>query len=123
MTQGVQILRRPAVGVGPGGLVPSINREVRIVETFVATLDELSAKLGPDMAQCNGASYIVYRSSMSFPRAATWGQLLDHGGEPVSGDMMTVGNTGSGPDFTATSGAGYRLIADFSAAIPNASGR
>jgi len=46
------------------------------------------------------------------------GQLLDHGGEPVSGDMMTVGNTGSGPDFTATSGAGYRLIADFSAAIP-----
>jgi acyl-homoserine lactone acylase PvdQ len=32
--------------------------------------------------------------------------------------MVTVCNTGSAADFTAASGAGYRLIADISAAIP-----
>jgi penicillin amidase len=41
-------------------------------------------------------------------------QLLNHGGGPVKGDMITVCNTGSGPDWLATSGAGYRLIADLS---------
>jgi penicillin amidase len=40
------------------------------------------------------------------------GQLLNHGGGPVSGDMTTVCNTGSDPNWLATTGAGYRLIAD-----------
>ena len=33
---------------------------------------------------------------------------------PVRGDYVTVCNTGLAPDYTAPSGAGYRLIADFS---------
>jgi len=40
------------------------------------------------------------------------GQLLDHGGGPVKGDMTTVCNTGDGPEWLAMTGAGYRLIAD-----------
>ncbi|MBM4003088.1 MAG: penicillin acylase family protein [Planctomycetes bacterium] len=40
------------------------------------------------------------------------GTLLNHGGGPVRGDMLTVCNTGSGPDWLATTGAGYRMIAD-----------
>ena len=40
------------------------------------------------------------------------GQLLNHGGGPVKGDMTTVCNTGDGPEWLATTGASYRLIAD-----------
>lgn len=42
-------------------------------------------------------------------------QLLDHGGPAVPGDMITVGNTGSGPDWIANTGAGYRFVADLAA--------
>jgi len=40
------------------------------------------------------------------------GQLLNHGGGPVKGDMVTVCNTGSDPNWLATTGAGYRMICD-----------
>ena len=46
------------------------------------------------------------------------GQLLDHGGAGVRGDMTTVCNTGLGPDYLALSGAGYRLVADLSTTPP-----
>jgi penicillin G amidase len=36
----------------------------------------------------------------------------------VSGDMNTVGNTGSGPDWSATTGGGYRMIADLGSSPP-----
>jgi penicillin amidase len=42
------------------------------------------------------------------------GQLLDRGGVPVRGDYVTVCNTGLGPDYSAPTGAGYRMIADLS---------
>jgi penicillin amidase len=42
------------------------------------------------------------------------GQLLDIGGLPVRGDYVTVCNTGLAPDYSAPTGAGYRLIADLS---------
>jgi penicillin amidase len=40
------------------------------------------------------------------------GALLNHGDVPVNGDMTTVCNTGCDSLWLATSGAGYRLIAD-----------
>ena len=43
-------------------------------------------------------------------------QLLEHGG--VRGDMTTVCNTGCAPDYAATTGAGYRLIADLGISPP-----
>ena len=39
-------------------------------------------------------------------------QLLDRGGVPVRGDYVTVCNTGLAPDYSAPTGAGYRMIAD-----------
>ena len=44
-------------------------------------------------------------------------QLLNHGDVPVRGDMCTVCNTGSDPDWRATTGAGYRLIADLATQV------
>ena len=43
-------------------------------------------------------------------------ELLNYAGMGVRGDMQTVCNTGSGPDWTAATGAGYRMIADLSGA-------
>ncbi len=45
------------------------------------------------------------------------GQLLNHGDVPVKGDMTTVCNTGCDPNWLATTGAGYRLIADLSTTV------
>ena len=45
-------------------------------------------------------------------------ELLNHGGGGVRGDMMTVCNTGCGPDWTAATGAGYRMIADLQSSPP-----
>ncbi|MBQ12626.1 MAG: hypothetical protein CMJ45_13885 [Planctomyces sp.] len=39
-------------------------------------------------------------------------ELLDHGGAGVRGDMLSVGNTGLGPDWEAATGAGYRHVVD-----------
>jgi acyl-homoserine lactone acylase PvdQ len=46
---------------------------------------------------------------------------LDHGGAAVRGDMTTVCNTGGAPDWSATTGAGYRLIANLSVSPPKLS--
>jgi penicillin amidase len=46
------------------------------------------------------------------------GQLLDHGGLPVPGDVTTVCNTAAGGDLQTRTGAGYRLIADLSTSPP-----
>ncbi|MFN0017022.1 MAG: penicillin acylase family protein [Pirellulaceae bacterium] len=118
MAQGVQSSAGRLLASDLAGWFHRSNREARIVETFAATLDELATKLGPEMAQWQWGKLHRMPLKHVLSSRGDLGQLLDHGGEPVSGDMMTVGNTGSGPDFTATSGAGYRLIADFSAAIP-----
>jgi penicillin amidase len=40
------------------------------------------------------------------------GVLLDRGGVPVRGDHFTVCNSGEGPELTAPTGAGYRMVAD-----------
>ena len=45
-------------------------------------------------------------------------KLLDHGGAGVRGDMLTVCNTGGGPEWIAASGGGYRMIADLSSSPP-----
>lgn len=56
--------------------------------------------------QCPLVHWLAFRGDL--------GPLLNHGGGPVRGDMLTVCNTGSGPDWLATTGAGYRMIADLS---------
>ncbi len=118
MAQGVQSCASRLLAADPAGWFQKQDRRSRIVETFAATLDEIANKLGPDMATWHWGR--LHRLPLKHVLSARGDlrQLLDHGGAPVRGDMVTVCNTCSGPDFTAASGAGYRLIADFSAAIP-----
>lgn len=95
------------------------DRVARILAAFAAALDELECKFGHDMAAWGWGRLHRLPLRHVLSSRGDLGQLLDHGGEPVRGDMGTVCNTGCGVDFTATSGAGYRLIADFSTPIPS----
>lgn len=118
MAQGVQSCASRLLAADPAGWFQRSNRQSRILESIAATLDELTNKLGPDMTTWHWGRLHRMPLRHVLSSRGDLGQLLDHGGEPVRGDMVTVCNTGSAADFTAASGAGYRLIADFSAAIP-----
>ena len=41
-------------------------------------------------------------------------ELLNYAGMGVRGDMQSICNTGSGPDWTALTGGGFRMVADLS---------
>ena len=118
MAQGVPSCASRLLAADPAGWFERDDRVGSIVETFAATLDELAGKLGPDMITWHWGRLHRLPLRHVLSSRGDLGQLLDHGGEAVRGDMGTVCNTGGGPDFTANSGAGYRLIADFSATPP-----
>ena len=94
------------------GWFPDGERLPRIRRVFSDTLAYLTQRFGPDLSawQWGRLHRLPLRHVLS--NRGDLGQLLDHGGGPVKGDMTTVCNTGSGPDWLATSGAVYRLIAD-----------
>ena len=96
------------------GWFPDGHRIPRIRSVFSDTLDYLTQRLGPDMAgwQWGRLHRLPLKHVLSM--RGDLGQLLNHGGVPVNGDMVTVCNTGSDPNWLATTGAGYRLIADLS---------
>jgi penicillin G amidase len=89
-----------------------INRDALIRETFRGTLQRLAARFGDDSAQWTWGR--LHRLDLKHVLAARGdlGELLNHGGAGVRGDATTVCNTGRGPDFEATAGAGYRMICD-----------
>ena len=118
MAAGVQSCAGRLLAADAAGWFIRGDREPRIREAFEATLDLLTQRFGPDMSQWEWGQLHRLPLRHILSSRGDLGQLLDHGGTPVKGDMGTVCNTGSGPDWTATSGAGYRLIADFAAATP-----
>ena len=90
------------------------SRDDRVRKTFSETIAGLGDRFGTDLTDWTWSRLhrMPLRHVLS-PRGDL-GQLLDHGGAAVRGDMMTVCNTGSGPDWIAATGAGYRMIADLS---------
>ncbi|MDB5391910.1 MAG: penicillin amidase [Planctomycetaceae bacterium] len=94
-----------------GWLVPG-TRETGIRNVFLKTLAYLTERFGDDMTAWTWSRIHQIPLKHVLSTRGDLGQLLNHGGGPVKGDMITVCNTGSGPDWIANSGAGYRLIAD-----------
>jgi penicillin amidase len=88
------------------------QREPAILATFEVTLDELSRRLGADIASWTWGRVHTLTLHHVLSAVGDLGQLLDRGGVPVGGDFSTVGNTGLGPAYEAKTGAGYRLIAE-----------
>lgn len=83
-------------------------------QVFVETAQWLMDKLGPDWLDWSwGRLHRIEQKHLLSDRGDL-GKLLDRGGVAVRGDFQTVCNTGQGVDFSAPSGAGYRMIADLS---------
>ncbi len=94
------------------------DREQKILDTFRETIDYLAGRFGDDMNQWTWSQLHVMPLKHVLSGRGDLGELLDHGGDAVTGDYGTVCNTGSGADWTAASGAGFRMIADLSSNPP-----
>jgi penicillin amidase len=94
------------------------QRDPKINETFHNSLMLLTDRLGPEMSEWTWGRLHTMRLGHVLSTRGDLNDLLDHGGASVRGDMTTVCNTGAGPNWTATTGAGYRMIADLSSSPP-----
>lgn len=90
------------------------QRRQALAGAFMAALDFLDRTLGTDMQAWSWGRLHTLQQKHFLSGRGDLGALLDRGGVPVRGDYVTVCNTGLAPDYSAPTGAGYRLIADFS---------
>ena len=102
----------------PAGWFDSADRQQCIIEAFEEAVNVLSDRFGPDQQRWTWERLHRMPLKHVLSDRGDLSELLDHGGAGVRGDMVTVCNTGSGPDWSAASGAGYRLISDLSVQPP-----
>ena len=88
------------------------GREQAVLRAMSQTLDDLEARLGPDMTEWTwGAVHKVQLRHHLSGRGEIF-RALDRGGDPVRGNGVTVCNTGFDPNYLAAMGANYRINAD-----------
>ncbi|REJ86503.1 MAG: penicillin acylase family protein [Planctomycetota bacterium] len=91
-------------------------------ETIAAAIQQSIAMLtdrsGPEPAAWRWGDLHTMSRRHVLSSRGDLAELLNTGGEPVPGDVMTVGNTGMGPDWSAATGAGFRMICDLSQSPP-----
>ena len=88
------------------------DRTEAMRETFRAVLDELTTKLGPDMATWTWGRMHVLAQPHFLSNRGDLGQLLDLTGAPCGGDNATVNAGTMDANFASMIGAGYRMVAD-----------
>ena len=90
------------------------DRDKHVRVALEQALADLTQRLGPDLT--NWQWERLHRLKMNHVLAARGdlAALLNYAGMGVRGDMQTVCNTGSGLDWTAMTGGGFRMIADLS---------
>ena len=102
----------------PNGWFAPGRRDDAIVSAFRRTVEDLTARLGPDVSAWTWGRVHTIPLRHSLSGRGDLGALLDRGGDPVHGSGVTVCNTGYDPNYLAVIGANYRLIADLSADPP-----
>jgi penicillin G amidase len=102
--------------LGPGlGADPEAARTEILLTSLRAALDEIAAKLGPDMARWRWGD--LHHASL-VPAAATLAdeplqRRLSHGPTPLPGSAWTVwASTYRMADFAVTQGASFRMVVD-----------
>lgn len=118
MSRGVEPSAGDLIAADEHGWFPDGNRAENLQATFSRTLAFLEARLGSDMATWTWGRLHVMPLRHVLSSRGDLAKLLDHGGAGVRGDMLTVCNTGGGPEWIAASGGGYRMIADLSSSPP-----
>jgi penicillin amidase len=88
------------------------DRQAAILETFSATLDQLTQRLGPDMATWQWSRVHLLLQPHYLSGRGDLGTLLDISGVPTRGDGTTVCSSTPNANGEAYTGAGHRLIAD-----------
>ena len=94
------------------------DRQQCIVNTFEEAVRLLTARFGSDQRKWTWDQLHRMPLKHVLSDRGDLGALLDHGGDGIRGDMVTVCNTGSGEDWAAATGAGYRLVSDLSVQPP-----
>ena len=102
----------------PAGWFDGADRQQCIVNAFEEALDLLTERFGPDLRQWTWGRLHRMPLRHVLSGRGDLGELLDHGGAAVAGDMVTVCNTGSGPEWSAATGGGYRAVSDLSRQPP-----
>ncbi len=88
------------------------GRTEAIRETFVAALDDLTSRLGPDMATWTWGRLHVLTQPHFLSGRGELGELFDLTSTPCAGDSATVNAAIMNENFAAFLGAGYRMVAD-----------
>jgi penicillin G amidase len=88
------------------------DRIQAIRETFSAALDELTNKLGSDMATWTWGRMHVLNQPHFLSRRGELGQLLDLNGKACGGDNVTVSSGTADANYMSALGAGFRMVAD-----------
>jgi penicillin amidase len=102
----------------PWGWFAGGDRASAAVEALRRALDALEARLGSDMDAWTWGRVHTIPLRHALSGRGDLGTLLDRGGVPVHGSGVTVCNTGYDPNYLASLGANYRLIADLAADPP-----
>ena len=102
----------PAGWFSPGESSAETKRANAVADTLLGTLDFLTARFGPNPLDWGWGRLHTLEQKHFLSGRGDLGELLDRGNVPCRGDMVTVCNSGQGPDFTAVTGAGYRMLAD-----------
>jgi penicillin amidase len=118
MLNGISGLAATLLSDDPTGWFAAGVREDSIRQCFHTALDYLTNRLGPEIASWTWSKLHTLPLRHVLSTRGELNQLLDHGGLPCPGTGTTVCNTWPNPDYTARSGAGYRMIADLSSSPP-----
>jgi len=90
------------------------DRDERVCAAFQQALIDLTERLGPNVADWRWGKLHLLTMNHVLAQRGDLAELLNYAGMGIRGDMQTLGNTGSGPDWTALTGGGFRMIADLS---------
>jgi penicillin amidase len=88
------------------------ERGTAIRAALVAALDDLSARLGPDVGTWKWGRLHTLVQKHFLSERGDLGTLLDRNGGPVRGDVTTVCSSTPDANYAAALGAGYRMVAD-----------
>ncbi len=104
---GLRLLDGDGVGwIGQGTVAELAER------AMVMTLDEITARLGPDIDSWEWGRLHALRLRHLVPDRGELGELLAPPPRPVGGSGVTVCNTGMDPNYLADMGANFRLVVD-----------
>jgi penicillin G amidase len=114
MAKGVEPVAARLIAADPNEWFPNGDHQQELERTFNEALAFLEDRFGATMSDWTWGKLHVMPLKHVLSNRGDLAELLNHGGAGVKGDMLTVCNTGSGVNWTAASGGGYRMIADLS---------